>query len=244
MFPMMRFPLLIMLFSLTLCAQVFTEPPLLIHLVRGETSRPYGQAQTAATVIAMSSLTGPVETWRVEMHGSFGSIEDTEEAMRRHANATKPEMLSTELFGDSRSLVAVYRPGLSYRADQAIRLFSKAKYYYVSVHRVRLGASGDFAAGLRARREGLDDINLDRPDIAYQVVAGAPSGTYILLAPMTALSTLDEGLARRAYQADQGAAKTGSELSRTNLLFRVEPGMSYVSDAFAGDAQEFWRGKR
>lgn len=244
MFPMRRFPLLIMLFGCRLAAQVLTEPPLLIHLVRGESSRPYGRTQTAATVIAMSSLTGPAETWRVEMHGSFGSIEDTEEAMRGHAKATKPEMLSTELFGDSRSLVAVYRPGLSYRADQAIRLFSKAKYYYVSVHRVRLGASGDFSAGLRARREGLDDVNLDRPDIAYQVVAGAPSGTYILLAPMTALSTLDEGLARRAYQADQGTSKTGSELSRTNLLFRVEPGMSYVSDAFAGDAQEFWRGKR
>lgn len=235
---------LIFMFGWTLGAQVFTEPPLLIHLVRGESSRPYGQAQSAATVIGMSSLTGPVETWRVELHGSFGSVEDTEEGMRRFTNAPKQEGLSPELFGDSRSMVAVYRPGLSYRADQAIRLMTKAKYYYVSVHRVRLGAAGEFSAGLRARREGLDDINLDRPDIAYQVVAGAASGTYILLAPMTTLNTLDEGLARRAYQADQGTAKTDSELSRTHLLFRVEPGMSYVSDAFAAEAKEFWRGKR
>ncbi|MFN7939657.1 MAG: hypothetical protein U0R19_40400 [Bryobacteraceae bacterium] len=241
---MSRVLLLIPVLGWTLGAQVFTEPPLLIHLVRGESTRPYGQAKTAATVIGMSSLTGPVESWRVEMHGSFGSIEDTEEAMRRFTNAPKPEALSPELFGDSRSIVAVYRPGLSYRADQAIRLISKARYYYVSVHRVRLGASGDFSAGLRARREGLDDINLDRPDIAYQVVAGAPSGTYILLAPMTTLNTLDEGLARRAYQADQGTAKTDSELLRTHLLFRVEPGVSYVSDAFAAEAQELWRGKR
>jgi hypothetical protein len=34
------------------------------------------------------------------------------------------------------------------------------------------------------------------------------------------------------------------ELFRMQLLFRVEPGMSYVSDEFAAEAQEVWRPKR
>lgn len=245
-FVMMRILSLVLLSSSALCAQGFTEPPLLIHLVRGQAGPPYQQAQTAVNVIAMSAITGPAETWRIEMHPSFASIEETEEAIRRAARGRSPaaESLSPDLFGDSRSLVAVYRPGLSYRADQAIRMLAKARYYYVSVHRIRQGAGREFANDLKARRDGLDDINLDRPDIAYQVVAGAPAGTYILIAPLASLNTLDDGLAKRAYQADQSVAKMDIELFRMQLLFRVEPAMSYVSDEFAAEAQEVWRPKR
>ena len=234
------------LLAYPLAAQVYTEPPLLIHLVRGQHGPPYEQAQAAVNVIAMSSLTGPPEFWRIAMHPSFASVEETNEAIRRAVNGRTSdiEQLSPDLFGDSRSLIAVYRPGLSYRSDQAIRMFAKARYYYVSVHRVRLGAGGDFGASLRVRREGLDVMNLDRPDLAYQVVAGAPTGTYVLLAPMLSLGTLDDGLAKRAYQADQGTNKSESELFRSHLLFRVEPTWSYVSDEFAAEANEFWRPKR
>jgi hypothetical protein len=242
------------LLAVEAAAQSYTEPPLLIQLRRAglrDPMPPYPQAKAALDVFTLSSITGPSERWMIEAHNSFAGIEQIYEALRRVNPQDAAEPVSFELLGESRNLVAVYRPGLSYRSDQAIRMFGKARYFYASIYRVRTGTEADFSDLLRRRREGLDYINLDRPDIAYQVISGAPSGTYILLAPLASLTTLDDGMAKRAYHAEPGssgpraAAKTAdSELSRTHLLFRIEPGMSYVSDEFAAESPDFWRPKR
>lgn len=232
-------------------AQSYTEPPLLLHILRGRSGPQYQRAQADINVVGMSAITGPPEIWRLETHESFGSIENTtERTLRAGWNPSQQsDPPSFELLGESRSIIAVYRPTLSYRPDQAIRQFGRARYFYVTVHRVRTGTTNDFSDLLRARREGLDDINLDRPDLAYQVIAGAPAGTYLILAPLTSLKILDDGLAKRAYQADPGSGGKGgdkvaqSEIVRNHLIFRVDPGMSYVSDEFAKEWPEFWRGR-
>jgi hypothetical protein len=249
----MRILLTAALFAAMVPAQTFTEPPLLIRVARGQTPPQYQQAQAKINVFAMNALTGPHDTWRIELHNSFESIEGTVEALRRFVDpqtAPSGDIVSNELLGDTRSLIAVFRPGLSYRPDQAIRMFGKSRYFYATIHRIRTGTGAEFSELLRSRREGLDDINLDRPDLAYQVIAGASTGTYLILAPLTSLKTLDDGLAKRAYQADPGAtgpkaaAKVADiELGRLHMLFRIEPSLSYVSDELAGESPEFWRGR-
>jgi hypothetical protein len=114
------------------------------------------------------------------------------------------------------------------------------------MYRVRPGTETEFAEALRARRDILDTINLDRPDLAYQVVSGAPAGTYLLFAPLASLRTLDEGLARRTGAIEPRAANKAladAEISRGQVLFRIQPRISYVSDELAAEAPEFWRNK-
>jgi hypothetical protein len=101
---------------------------------------------------------------------------------------------------------------------------------------------------VKLRRARRDSINLDRPEIAYEVVAGAMSGTYVFVAPLPTLKTLDDGLARTPAYAEgvreagkRAAAET--EISQERLLLRVEPGLSYVSDDFAAGDAEFWNRK-
>ena len=103
---------------------------------------------------------------------------------------------------------------------------------------------------MKLRRIGADSVNLDRPDLAYQVVSGAPSGTFIFLAPLTSLKTMDEGVAETPVYAEAIAAaraKTANkvsadgEISREHMLFRVEPRLSYVTDGFAEADRQFWR---
>jgi len=249
----MKILLLAVLLALEAAAQTYTEPPLLIQLRRAamkDPLPPYPEAKAAIDVFSLSSITGPAERWMMEAHNSFASIESTYEGLRNAgaAQTQGSEPVSFELLGESRTIVAVYRPGLSYRADQAIRMLARARYFYVSVYRSRLGSESDFGDLLRRRREGLDYINLDRPDIAYYITSGAASGTYILLAPLTSLSVLDEGMAKRAYHAEPGSRSqtknNDADFSRTHILFRVEPGMSYVTDQFAEEWPEFWRPKR
>jgi hypothetical protein len=109
----------------------------------------------------------------------------------------------------------------------------------MSFFRVRPDAQSDLAALLKARRTTLDSINMDRPDLAYEVISGAPSGFYFLLAPLVSLQVLDE--ARAAVPAyASGAAKevrqigAADNIARESRLLRVNPELSYVSDDFAG----------
>jgi hypothetical protein len=119
----------------------------------------------------------------------------------------------------------------------------------VTLYRIRPGAEADFSDALRTRKDIFDSINLDRPEIAYQIISGAPSGTYLLLAPLASLRVLDEGLPLRSLHAESRAAgavnkaRADFELSRGQVLFRVQPQISYVSDEVAAEFPEFWRAK-
>lgn len=230
-------------------AQTRTEPSPLLQLTRrpgvdASAIRRYVDARAAVTVLGMTSVTGPAETWLIAAHDSFASIEDVDKAARPEPVDSFP----VDVFGVSRNMVALYRPGLSYRPDQAIRIFPEARYFHVSLYRMRPGAEADFAELAKLRRASLDSVNLDRPDVVYQVVSGAASGTFLVLAPLTSLATLDDGLARAPVYAEsisKAAGKIAAEsaISRVHLLFRVEPGMSYVSDDFAAADPDFWRPK-
>ena len=206
--------------------------------------RPYADVRAAVDVVGIASITGQPEVWQIESHQSFASIEDLDKA-------AGPVLPSREdPLALSRTLIAFYRPGWSYRADQAIRMFPRAHYFHITIYQVRPDAENDLGELVKLRRLSADSVNLDRPDLAYQVVSGAPSGTFIFLAPLTSLKTMDEGVAETPVYAEAIAAaraKTASkvsadgEISREHLLFRVEPRLSYVSDGFAEADRQFWR---
>jgi hypothetical protein len=247
----MKTILLAGILALSAAAQAPTEPPPILQLIRRPGTvvapiRPYADAGAAVEVLGMVSITGPPEAWQIESHQSFASIEDLDKAVGPVAPAqADPLALSS-------TLIAFYRPGWSYRADQAIRMFPRAHYFHITIYQVRPDAENDLGELVKLRRIGSDSVNLDRPDLAYQVISGAPSGTFIFLAPLASLKTMDEGVAETPVYAEATAAaraKTASkvsadgEISREHLLFRVEPRMSYVSDDFAEADRQFWRPK-
>jgi hypothetical protein len=225
-------------------AQGFTEAPPLIRLTRipgmdGAAGQRYASAGAPVNMVGMASITGLAETWLLEAHGSFAGIEEVDKAFRPHAfqkNGPDPTALP-------QTMIAIYRPGWSYRPDQAVRMIGTARYFHVSIYRIRPGAEAELAELVRSRRISFDSVNLDRPDLAYHVISGASSGTYIFLAPLASLKTLDDGLAVQAERGSNRVAAPG-EISREHQLLRVEPAISYVSDEFASADKDFWRGKQ
>ena len=235
----------IFLIALASCAfaQAPGEPFPMIRVLRTagpapkyDLIRPYADAKTSVNVFGLGSISGPSETWLIEAHDSFESLEAVDTALAYNAPGGTAILDSLPL---SASTIALYRPGLSYRPEEAIRSLPKARYVNVSMYRIRAGAEDDFATLIAQRRRALDSVNLDRPEIAYQVVSGAPSGTYIFLSPLATLKQLDNAVHAPAHM--EGA--TQIELIRERMLFRMEPRFSYVSDAFAAESVEFWRGK-
>ncbi len=230
-------------------AQSLVEPPPLVHLIRRlgvdvAAARQYAEASAAVNVFGMTAVTGLPESWLLELHGSFASVEDLNRIMPGPMPTAAATQSPDELLTPPRSLLAMYRPGLSYRPDQAIRLFSKARYFQVSIYRVRPGAEPDFVEMVRSRRVSFDSMNVDRPNLAYQVFSGVASGTYLFLEPLPSLKVFDESLPRLMVAGDSFTPpKAAGEVTREHLLMRVDPGISYVADDVAAADPAFWRGK-
>lgn len=257
----MRILLLAGILSSAAAAQSLTDPPPIVQLVRkpgtgGASLKPYANARAEINVMGMASVTGLPETWLVELHYSFASVEDLDQKISAVApvrvfnDASDP--LQDDVLAPSRTMLARYRPNWSYRSDQAVRMFPRARYFQVSLYRIRSGTEAEFGELIRLRRATADVVNLDRPELAYQVFSGAPAGTFVFLMPIVSLRNYDDGVNPLPVYAEglaNARAKDGSriaadtEISREHLLFRVEPRISYVSSDFADVDPEFWRGK-
>jgi hypothetical protein len=255
----MRTLILCGIFAACAGAQSFVDTPPILQLVRMPTvgaglSRPYGEAGAAVNVIGMAAITGLPETWLLEAHWSFASIEGLDRdlsALPARSGAPSDSLLDDVLLS-SRTMIALYRPGWSYRPADALRLWARARYVHVSILRIRAGTESDIGDLVRLRKATSESVNLDRPDLAYRVVSGAPSGTFIFLSPLLSLGTLDDNVATLpGYTRGLAAAPAKesakiafeSEISQEDLLFRIDPRISRVSDGFAELDQEFWRGK-
>lgn len=228
------------------------EPYFLIRIIRtgpepGAASvAPYERTKAAVDVIGMRSITGPAQNWLIESHRSFGTLEGIENALAEdplpRGDSSDPDLYSTRW-------IAMFRHNLSYRPDDAIKLIPMARYYQISVVHIRPGADLDFAELVRLRRALFDSINLERPELGYQVISGTSSGTYVFIAPLQSLKVLDNGLVRvPAFAEGHGSGKArqinaDADVTREHFLFRVEPSRSFVSDTFAGSDPGFWHGK-
>jgi hypothetical protein len=212
--------------------------------------RPYAAAKANIDVVGMSSMTGQPETWLVELHSLFASIEDLDRAMTA-LGATGAAQTGDNLLAPERTVIALYQPGWSYRPQEALRRLGQARYFHVTIYRMRAGTGNDLEELMKLRRHEMDAVNLDRPDLIYRVVSGEPSGTCLVLAPLVSLKVLDDGVAKMPVYAEPlataeaaaGKLAASGELGREHYLFRVEPRLSYVSDSFAGSDAGFWRGK-
>jgi hypothetical protein len=243
-------------------AQAPTAPPPIVQIISAPGSssgmvKPYEAAKAGVEAVGMSAATGLPQTWTIELHDSFASVEDLDRAISALAagpsarDAFGQSVQQDDVLAPPRTMLALFEREWSYRPDEAARLLPKARYVSVTIHRIRVGLESDFAELIRLRKLTNDSINLDRPELAYHVISGAPAGMYLVISPLSSLRAFDEGVADvPAFAAPVADARAKAapkaadiEIGREHLLFRVDPRLSYVSDDFAATDQTFWHGK-
>jgi hypothetical protein len=236
---------------LTAAAQI---PPPILRVIRNPSisrdapMRPYVTASAAIEVLGMRATTGLPETWLIEQHPTFASIEELDKAILGSFGEGWPQAVEPpagqqdETLGPSRVLIAFYREGWGYHSEDAIRMLPRARYFYVTIYRMRPDSDQEMENLMRQRHQRLDAMNLNQADLVYHVISGGSSGLYLVLAPMTSLRTMDDRLTKMPLEMEPKQAP-GSELGRESLLFRIDPQLSYVSDDFAAVDKAFWRGR-
>lgn len=211
------------------------------------------RANHPARYVGLATISGPSEFWFIEPMASFSMFEDWDKASSKEPVKTTFANLDSrdgELRAASRTYWAIYRPDLSYQPEK----FNPGKTRFVTIEtmRVRPGRDEDFAAGGKQYLDAMHKANIDECMLAYQVVAGAPEGTYLFFEPMQGMKELDAEGARMQAVAEAMGPENASRFRKAageiftsidSAILQVKPGMSYPPESTTEADSAFWKPK-
>jgi len=161
----------------------------------------------------------------------------------------KLEKASAALHTSQKAVWTVYQDELSFRPPGAADI-GKARYMEVIVTRVRPGRIPDYMEFLKAANQGREKAKLDVRFAVFQVASGAPTGTFLIMRPITSMAELDEDGMKSLVTAlgDETWKKmrmTYAEIveENTRTLFAINPKISYPYPAISGADPAFWKVK-
>jgi hypothetical protein len=254
----MKTPIVILLAVLP----VFAQPPKVLRIFREDIKEGKGAAherseavfmQAAAKanfpahILGLTNFTGTSQAVFLEAFDTFASIPEAA-AVLDTPEFAKLDAVDAELRISQRSVLAAYRPDLSYAADKLE--LPKMRYFNIETMRVREGQGQKFAELVKLVVSAAEKSHANQPVATYEVVSGAPDGTYLVLEPMESLKSLDQGPQREQaiLQAVQNGPQTMRELGETianeeSILFAINPQMSYVPKEWVTAIPDFWTPK-
>lgn len=187
---------------------------------------------------------------------SFAEIDDFAKAFAASPEDFRKTMQSLEAQEDElhvkkQSMLASFRPDLSYHADAAA--VAKARMMWMCQFVVPTGRIPEYEADAKFAISVSEKAKLDQHFFVYQTVAGAESQTFIVLRPIRSFAEWDEGAAaarkvsgtlddagkRRLAHIwkDQSVQGPGESVER---LYFLRPDLSATSDKFAAFDPTFW----
>lgn len=189
---------------------------------------------------SFAQLEGITKTTDKKLETANGSMRVKMDALEKEAPAMHSAM---------RDIFAIYRPELSFNPGV---MLPQMRYFAITTIRVRPGFDGAYQEYVQkiinvARQKAkVDNLHV----AIFQVVSGAPGGTYMAFRPMKSLAEMDEqiGMKVRAAMTDdqrKDADKAAREaiLSSETSTYAFAPGMSYVDKEFASADPGFWTPK-
>jgi hypothetical protein len=155
-----------------------------------------------------------------------------------------------EYLSGMRSLIGVYRKDLSYDPEGSPSI-SKTRYMNVITTRIKMGSEARLVATVTDMIKIYKNVAMPQAAMVYQMISGAPAGTYLIFEPIASLAEWDKypaimqsirSTAGKKFDALEKDFADYTTLEEGRLM-SVNPRMSYVSkETIAGDP-EFWAPK-
>jgi hypothetical protein len=184
--------------------------------------------------IELESLTGPPQALFIDPANSFAEIDKAGTVLAQiygmHPDLAQSQQQIEDVVANSRTVTAVLRDDLSLNAH-ALSL-SKARYLSLRVIQVRPERLSDFIKALQDH--WLTFQTRTRFWVTYQVNAGLPDLTFLVIEPMHSMQDVDHGL------LDSDLAPLAFASSSETNLYAIHPEMSHVSKEFAAGDPTFW----
>lgn len=253
----------------TLLAQEPAQPPAVIQIgrevtkqgkgaahrkVEAEFASAYRKAKFPYYYVGLNAESGPSEVWFISGYPSFAAMEESDKLSEKEPLKTELETVDArdgELRSDAHGMTAVLRKDLSYLPANGTRL-GKTRYVTIDLYRARLGHEQEVAEGGKAIIAAYEKAKFNFTIMGYQVIAGAPNGTFVFLVPMESLKQMDEAMGNQKTLAEAMGPEALERLQKGEgdtfqtmeaILFSVSPEMSYVPKDVEDVDATFWRPK-
>lgn len=160
------------------------------------------------------------------------------------------------LHSSQRTMIAVFRPDLSYRPLSASAV-GKSRYFGVTTSRIKLGHTPDYESYTKQLNRAREKANIEASTAVYQVTSGAAAGTFMTFTANRSLAELDAfraGMAARNKAIDE--ALGGEEVVRQRremaeatfvdvrtTLYALNPRLGTPAAQVASGDPDFWTPK-
>ncbi len=196
--------------------------------------------------LTLTSVTGEPEEWFMAGYNSFAAWEKDSQNFE-HSAALRNVMAEYSLkdadyINNYRTVVAMYRPDLSYKTDFKL---GEYKYFNVATVRYRMGSGPEETCKILT--DAVKKANLEWRWEAYEVHSGAPVNTFIFLIPLKSAAEWDEPPNQAFVQAlkegkwDEALGKTTTNVEYR--LFSFNPRLSNVPESVSSLDPAFWHPK-
>jgi hypothetical protein len=206
--------------------------------------------------LAIEAISGTAtEVMFLSGYGSLAAMEQDYQNFGKASNGPEYEALTrqeADLVNSVRATVAILRPDMSYKPERMMSVMPQSRYLSIETFRVRLGHDADFAAGSKLFQNAFEKMKREQPYVMYQVIMGAPEGTYLLFSPMKSLKEVDDEYANQgAFMQAMGEENMKNLMkgvgdvfvTMENNVYAFNPQMSNVSKEFAAADPKFWTPK-
>ncbi len=200
--------------------------------------------------LGLDSVSGDNESLFVAGYDSFAAVDKDFKTINEISSGplkSDYDALAAKeagLVDNVHSSIAVFRQDLSYLSDRFMDRLPKSRYVQVERFQVRPGHDRAFSDGAKMYQDAYRQLNIEEPWLVYQLVSGAPFGTYLVFVSMDSLSDMDNRLAResRIEQVMGDKMKNMDEgfISMQSNIYSLNPKTSYVTQEFAAADPSFW----
>jgi hypothetical protein len=210
------------------------------------------KAKSTEYYVALISMTGASEAWYLIPHESHAAV-----AASMKRDDKNPE-LSAELerlaSRDAEFVDRVQTIQAKARLDLSFGKFpdvAKIRFYEITLYSVKPGHNGDFDEIAKAYGAARGRVAPDSSYRVYEVIAGMPDTTYIVMSSVEdygefdgTMADHDKTMAAANAEEQKWFAKYGDTISKAETnRYRLDPGQSYVPQETRAKDPEFWKSK-
>jgi hypothetical protein len=195
--------------------------------------------------LGMASINSS-EAWWLTGYASLGEME--KENSNAGYNAVMAQFIpgDAEYVSNTRNIIARFRDDLSYGVGEPL---GAAHGFTVRTIRVRPGHNSEYEEIRKTVKQVVESGSIKGVrSAAYQVVAGAPNGTFLLFTAFTSLAERDTPNEAMTAAMRDSASKIAdlqskSILSSEDQIFMLNPKFSNPSPQMVAAAPDFWKPK-
>lgn len=213
----------------------------------------FEKAKSKYNYLAITSVTGPAEAWFISPFASQASYGDSLAEEKDPVLGPELDRLSkgdADFVSDVTALQAVASPDLSQGSFPDI---AKVRFYEILTVRVKPGYGQEWIAAMNAYKAASARTAPAASWRTYEVIAGAPGGTYLIMSTVGSFADFDKMAAEgeatwKSVPPAELATMTKffkeGLFGTTTQRFRVDPAMSYVDAATTAKDPAFWGSKK